>query len=196
MNIGSRQIGLVWVWILILYGAGHSQVVFNPKIGMETWSLKDEMEMFGESNHPGQMFGLDLILRKEKWLFIPGFEYHRISMKNEDQNFSFNFKENHHAHYFIIPLQAGYKVFGDSTFQISAVAGVDLNFFYALDENDLGLDDEMFYGVTTALTGSLFFEFFSFLSAEVKYHYGLHSILKTRDDAKLRGWTLAVGVRF
>ena len=196
MNIGIRQTGLVWLWILMAYGMGYSQVVFNPKIGLETWSLKDENEMSGQSKHPGQMFGLDLILQKEKWMFIPGFEYHRISMENEDNAFSFDFSDAHHAHYFVMPFQAGYHLLGDSIHQLSIVAGADLNFFYDLDENDLGLEDDMFYGVTTALTGSVFATLFTNFTAEVKYHYALQAMLKDRDDSKLSGWTIAIGVRF
>jgi len=196
MNIGFRQTGLVWLWILIAYGTGFSQVVFNPKIGLETWSLKDESEMSGQSKHPGQLFGLDLILQKEKWMFIPGFEYHRISMKNENNAFSFDFSDPHHAHYFVIPLQAGYTIYGDSINHVSLVAGADLNFFYDLDENDLGFEDDMFYGVTSALTASAFATLFTHFTAEVKYHYALQAMLKERDDSKLRGWTFAIGVRF
>ena len=196
MNIGIRQTGLVWLWILMAYGMGYSQVVFNPKIGLETWSLKDESEMSGQSKHPGQMFGVDLILQKEKWSFIPGFEYHRISMTNENNAFNFDFSDPHHAHYFIIPLQAGYHLLGDSIHHISLVGGADINFFYDLDENDLGLEDEMFYGVTTTLTGSVFATFFTNFTVEVKYHYALQAMLKERDDSKLRGWTIAMGGRF
>jgi len=196
MNIGSRQIGLAYLGLLMMLGKSNAQTLLNPKMGMETWSLKDETELSGQSRHPGQMIGLDVIVMKDRWLFMPGFQYHRISMINEEHSFSFDFNDPHHAHYFIIPLQAGYTVTSDSSFQLSVLAGAAVNIFYDLDQNDLGLNAEDFYGVTTSLTAGLCAEFLSFLTAEIKYQFALQPILKPRDDSKLRGWTLALGVRF
>ena len=91
---------------------------------------------------------------------------------------------------------AGYKVIDSSFVHLSILAGGEVNFFYSLDDNDVGLDDNMFYGLTAALTAGLHAEIFSILTAEVRYHYGLLPILKTRDESKLSGWTFAVGAKF
>jgi hypothetical protein len=196
MNIGGRLKVWFWLYLLITTGAAQSQVTFNPKIGLETWALKDEKELSGTSKHPAQMVGFGLLLKKENWMFMPGLEYHRISMQNEDHRFGLDFDDAHHAHYFFLPLQAGYTFPVDSSILLSVIAGVDINLFYEMDENDLGLSADQFYGITTALTGSLFAELFRFLTVEVKFHYGLQSILKTRQDARWRGWTLALGYKF
>ena len=92
------------------YGIATAQAGFNAKIGKETWSFKDEVEMTGQSNHPGQMIGFDVFVEDNRFVFVPGFHYHRISLQNEDQNFSFDVSEHHHAHYFMIALTAGYKL--------------------------------------------------------------------------------------
>jgi hypothetical protein len=173
-----------------------AQAGFNAKIGVETWSFKDEAEMSGTSKHPGQMLGFDILIEDNRFLFVPGFQYHRISLVNEDKSFSFDLSNHHHVHYFMIPLTAGYKLTKDAFVNLSVLGGGEVVFFYDVDDNDLGFENSNFYGVSTNLTAMLHAEVFSFLTAEVKYHYGLLPVLRTRDDSKLRGWTLAMGVKF
>lgn len=196
MNICIRQIGILLITCVCAWTKVDAQTGFNVKFGAETWSLKDEKAQTGESSHPGQTIGFDVFVGEERFYFVPGFYYHRISVLNEEEHFSLDFSESHHMHYFTIPMMAGYKFIETSTINMSALAGAEVNFFYSLDENDVGLDDNMFYGLTAALSAGLHAEFFSILTAEVRYHYGLLPILKTRDDSKLSGWTLAVGAKF
>jgi len=176
--------------------AGQAQSIFNLKTGVDTWSFQDEKDVQEESSHPGQFFGFDVFIEKNRGLFVPGFHYHRISILNEDEKFDYSFNESHHVHYFTIPLTFGYKFLDFANWNMSALAGGEINFFYDLDPNDVGLDDDMFYGVWTDLTGVLHTEFASFITADVKYHYGLQPIINIRDDSKLSGWTLALGLRF
>jgi len=196
MNIGLRRIGFVYLCYLFSGGISQAQVGFNPKFGMETWSFKDEAEMTGQSKHPGQMIGFDVFVEDERFVFAPGFQYHRISLENEEKSFSLDFSDAHHAHYIMIPLTAGYKLTRDAIVNLSVLAGGEVVFFYDVDDNDLGFDDNEFFGVSTNLTAVAHAEIFSILTTEVKYHYGLQPILKSRDDSKLRGRTLAMGVRF
>jgi len=196
MNICIRQIGVACLLYLFSGGTAQAQTAFNIKFGLETWALKDEIDLSGESTHPGQMIGFDVFVEDNRFLFVPGFQYHRISLANEDNSFSLDFDDPHHAHYFMIPLTFGYKVFAASSIELAILGGGEVSFFYDIDENDLGLEDNMFYGVSTNLTGSVHATIFSLLTAEVKYHYALQPIIKIRDDSKLRGWTLAVGLKF
>jgi hypothetical protein len=196
MNICLTRIGFVWLCYLFSGGLVKAQAGFNAKFGLENWSFKDEMEMTGESSHPGQMIGFDVFVEDKRFLFVPGFHYHRISLENEDQSFSADFSEQHHAHYFMIPLTAGYKLTKDGIVNLSILGGGEVAFFYDVDDNDLGFDDSGFIGVSTNLTAMFHAELFSFLTTEVKYHYGLQPTLKNRDESKLRGWTLALGVKF
>jgi len=196
MNICIRQIGFLLITCVCSWTAGHAQTGFNVKFGAETWSLKDEKAQSGESNHPGQMIGFDVFVGEKRAYFVPGFQYHRISVLNEEERFSLDFSESHHMHYFTIPMMAGYKIIDSSVVNLSILAGGEVNFFYSLDDNDVGLDNDMFYGLTAALTGGLHAEFFSIVTAEVRYHLGLLPILKTRDDSILSGWTLAIGAKF
>ena len=173
-----------------------AQTEFNIKIGAETWSWQDEKAQSGRSSHPGQMIGFDMKVGQGLFYFVPGFQYHRISVLNEDNRFSFDFSEAHHMHYFTIPMLCGYSIVDSSSINLSALAGVEANFFYSLDDNDVGLEDDMYYGMTAALSAGLRADFFSWLTAEISYHYGFLPTLKTRDDSKLRGWTIAAGVKF
>lgn len=173
-----------------------AQARFNAKIGAETWSFKDEAEMTGQSKHPGQMVGFDILVEDSEFMFVAGLQYHRISLIHEDQSFSFDFSEHHHVHYFMIPVTAGYTFLTNDVVHLSILGGGEVVFFYDVDDNTLGFDDNDFYGVSTNLTAMLHAELFSFLTAEVRYHYGLLPVLKNRDDSKLCGWTLGAGVRF
>ena len=188
------------VWALLLWVVAqhlsHGQADFNIKAGMESWLLKDEKEQTGQSCHPGQMIGLDVLIKKEKALFVPGIHYHRISIENEDHCFDFNFSDPHHLHYFTIPLTGGYEVLDEPDVNIALLGGVEINFFYDLDDNDVGLEDDMLYGVYTSLVGRLYAELFSVVTAEINYHYALQPIIKIRDDSRLRGWTIAIGAKF
>ena len=196
MNICIRQIGILAITCLCSWSGLDAQTAFNIRLGAETWSLKDEKAQTGSSSHPGQMIGFDVFVGDTRFFFVPGFHYHRISVLNEDDRFSFDFSEAHHMHYFTIPMMCGYTLIDSSSVNLSVLAGAEVNFFYSLDDNDAGLDDDLFYGVTTALTSALHAEFFSVLTAEVSYHFALQPILKTRDDSLLRGWTLALGAKF
>lgn len=196
MNICIRQIGIVVIICVCSWTAGDAQTGFNIKFGAETWSLKDEKAQSGESSHPGQMIGFDVFVGEDRFYFVPGFHYHRISVLNEEDPFSLDFSDPHHMHYITIPLMAGYKVIDSSFVNLSILAGGEINFFYSLDENDVGLDDNDFYGLSGALSAGLHAEFFSILTTEIRYHYGLFPILKTRDDSKLSGWTIAIGAKF
>jgi len=189
---GLLACGIVICWVT----AGHAQSLFNLKTGVDTWSLEDEKNAREGSHHPGQFFGFDVFIEKNRGLFVPGFHYHRISVLNEDEKFDYSFNQAHHVHYFTIPLTFGYKFLDLANWNMSALAGGEINFFYDLDQNDVGLDDDMFHGVWTALTGVLHTEFASLITADVKYHYGLQPIIDIRDDSKLSGWTLALGLRF
>lgn len=196
MNICIRRIAIACLLYALSWGMAQAQAGFNAKIGVETWSLKDEADITGQSRHPGQMIGFDILIEDKRFLFVPGFQYHRISLLNEDHSFSFDVSEHHHVHYFMIPLTAGYKLTKDAIVNLSVLGGGEVVFFYDVDDNDLGLVSNSFYGVSTNLTAMVHAEIFSFLTAEVKYHYGLQPTLKARDDSKLRGWTLALGVQF
>ena len=172
-----------------------AQAAFNVKAGVETWSFKDEKESFGQSRHPGQMIGFDVFVEKNKLMFIPGFHYHRISILNEEKVFSIDFSDAHHIHYFNIPITFGYKVLDVTGLEMVLAAGAEPQFYYDLDENDVGLDDDKIFGVSTSLTGLLHLKLFSFLTTEFRYHYGLQPLIKNRDESKVRGLTLAVGVK-
>jgi hypothetical protein len=181
---------------LTVWMAGNAQTSVNFKTGVETWALKDECDDLGKSKHPGQFFGFDVFVEKNRKIFVPGFHYHRISIYNEEENFDYNFSESHHVHYFTIPMTFGYRFLDQPIWKISAFGGPEVNFFYDLDSNDVGLDDDQFYGVWSSLTAVLHTEISSLVTAEVKYHYALQPIIKIRDESKFRGWTLAVGVTF
>jgi hypothetical protein len=196
MPILMKQGVLACVIVFCFLSAVRAQAVINVKTGVESWTIQDELNTSGSSGHPGQFFGFDVYVEKNRALFVPGFHYHRISVENEDHKFDYNFSESHHIHYFTIPLTGGYKFLEQCNWNMSAMAGCEITFFYDLDANDVGLDDDMFYGVWTGLTGILQVEIFSIATAEVKYHYGLQPIIKIRDQSKLRGWTLALGIKF
>lgn len=196
MNICIPRIGLACLCYLFSYGIATAQAGLNAKIGIEAWSFKDEAKMTGQSSHPGQMIGFDFFIEDNRFVFVPGFHYHRFSLQNENHTFSFNLREHHHAHYFMIPMIVGYKLTCDAFVNLSVLGGGEVVFFYDADDNNLGFDDNSFIGVSTNLTGMLHAQLFSFLTAEVKYHYGLQPTLKSRDDSMMRGWTMALGVRF
>jgi len=181
----------ITVWI-----AGTAQTSVNFKTGIETWALKDECEDLGSSKHPGQFFGFDVFVERNRKLFVPGFHYHRISIYNEEEKFNYSFNESHHVHYFTIPMTIGYRFLDQPIWRASVFGGPEINFFYDLDGNDVGLDDDQFYGVWTSLTATFHTEISSLITAEVKYHYAFQPILKIRDESKFRGWTLALGVNF
>ena len=191
----KRSVIALVVFVCCL-GSGFSQARINAKIGIESWVLKDEVSVSGESMHPGQFIGFDVFVEKNRALFVPGFHYHRISVENGEESLSFNFHQKNHLHYFTIPLTAGYKFFDRSFWNLALMAGGEVTFFYDIDSNNVGLDDDMLYGVSTGLTGILQAEIATIFTAEVKYHYGLQPIIKIRDQSKLRGLTFAVGLKF
>jgi hypothetical protein len=150
MNICKLRTFVVLILACYAVGTLSGQTSINVKAGVETWSLKDEKMLSGLSSHPGQMIGFDVFVVKNRALFVPGFHYHRFSVAHEEDRFNFNFGEAHHFHYFTIPMTGGYSLISDSIFNLSLLAGGEIHFFYQLDDNSIGLDDDMLYGVSTA----------------------------------------------
>jgi len=79
---------------------------------------------------------------------------------------------------------------------LSIRAGGQGNFFYSLDSNDIGLDDDKMYGVFTSLIGAAQVELLTFLTLDLKYNHALQPSIKSRPGSKLRGWELSAGVKF
>lgn len=189
--------GLAWGIILGFIGQGKmlSQADVNIKAGIETWAFADEQEASNPSKHPGQMMGLDVFVEKGRGLFVPGFHYHRFTVTSEAKSFELDLRSARHFHYFTIPLLFGYKVTDESVAGISVLAGPEVQFFYDINQNAAGLDDDMMHGVSTSLTAALHAEMFSFLTLELRYHHGLQRLIKFRDESKLRGVSIALGVK-
>ncbi len=188
----------VW-WMVLSLGLAtglSAQTEFNPKTGIEAWRFRDEKKMTGTSRHPGQIIGFDMMIRKNRWCFSPGFQYHRISAVHEDKSFRLDFSSSHHMHFFMIPLAFGYTLLDESMLDLSLLGGGEIVFFYNLDQNDVGLDDDMFHGISTALTAALHTEWFDLATFDINYHFGLQPLLKTREQSTVRGLTLALGVQF
>ena len=174
----------------------HGQTQINPKVGFETWTIKDEMDQAHQSSHSGQTIGFDVYILHNRLLFAPGFYYHRMSILNQEEGFNFNMTGSNGVHYFSIPVTFGLQLIDMPVIDAFVTAGGESTFFYSLDKNDIDLDDDMMHGVFASLTGGAQVELFSLLTVDVKYHYALHPIIKARPDSKLRGWTLAAGIKF
>jgi len=176
--------------------AAQNQTQINPKLGFDTWSIEDEIELSGQSSHSGQFIGFDVYVQRNRLIFVPGFHYHRLSIVNQEDGFTFQFQKRNGAHYFSIPLTFGLQVIDLPVIDAYVMAGGESTFFYSLDANDINLDDDQLHGVFASLTGVAQVELFSIMTLDIKYHYALHPIIKERPDSKLRGWTLAAGIKF
>jgi hypothetical protein len=191
-----KQLVLLLGAFLYLTPGLKSQTEFNLKLGVESWILKDEIELLGVSKHPGQFIGFDVYVEKNRLIFAPGFHYHRFSVMNEEERLRFAFEKRNNLHYFTIPLTFGYEFLDLKALNFSLLTGPEVTFFYNIDDNDIGLDDDMLHGVSAGWTAALLSELLTFGTLEVKYHYAFHPIIKIRDESKLRGWTLAAGFKF
>ena len=196
MKLSLRVVYLPLVFCLLSLNEGRSQTQLNLKAGVEAWSIKDEIDLDDKSHHSGQTIGFDVHILSNRFIFAPGFHYHRISVLNKKEGLPFRFGDQNHINYFNIPLTFGYRSIDLKALDVSGMVGGEVFFFYNLEDNDIGLDDDQLHGVYVALTGIIHVAVFSFLTTEVKYHYALHPIIKERPQSKLRGCSLEVGVRF
>lgn len=191
-----RLIGMITIYIVLSYDYTDAQSSIHPVIGLTTWSYPDEAQSYGTSKHPGQMLGLHVLFEDHRWVFEPGFEYHRISLENEDHRFSLDFSDAHHVHYFMIPLSAGYKVADSTAIEVTALAGAEAQLFYNADANSLGLEDDDFYGVSAAMRFGLRACFFKRFTSDVHYHLGILPTLRQREMSNWRGWSISLGYIF
>jgi hypothetical protein len=196
MNTTQRVMYLALLFSLVSWNVGLSQHLFNLKAGIESWSIKDEIDLSGQSHHSGQTIGFDLHLQDNRFIFAPGFHYHRISVLNQKGGYQLKFGDGNHIHYFSIPLTVGYKVFHFDFMDVAGMLGEETIFFYDLDHNDLGLTSDQFYGVIPALTAVVHTEFWSLITLELKYRYALTEMIKERPDSKLKGFALELGAKF
>jgi hypothetical protein len=191
----KQHVLTLWVTVMA-FVTMQAQAEFNLKAGVETWSLQDEKDLEGGSRHPGQFLGFDVFVEDRRFLFVPGFHYHHISVLREKDPFVWGFPGENYLHHFSIPLTFGYKILEASSWDISVLAGAEVTFFYTVDDNDTGLDDDMLHGVSTGWTGMLHTEVFAFITAEMKYHHAWQPIIKERGGSRLRGVTFAAGIKF
>jgi len=175
---------------------GSSQTEFNLKTGAELWTIQDELNSDGHSQHSGQTIGFDVHIYDSRFMFVPGFHYHRISVLNQDDGLTYKFNDDNHSHHLSIPITFGWRVLDLPLVNLSGMAGGEVFFFHSLDPNDIGLDDDQFHELFTSLTGVIHTELFSFLTAEIKYRYALNPLIKERPESKLRGWSLEIGLMF
>lgn len=173
-----------------------AQTQFNPKMGFETWSILDEKDQANMSNHSGQMIGFDMYITDNRFVFVPGFHYHRISILNLDEGLNFHLVERNGSHYFSIPMTFGLQLLDLPGLSAFVMAGGEATFFHSLDANDIGMDDDKLHGVFASATGAAQLEIVSLFTVDLKYHHAFHPIIKARPESKLRGWTLALGVKF
>lgn len=176
-------------------GEGLAQTRINPKIGFETWIIQDEVSQ-GHSSHSGQTIGFDVFVGTNRFLFVPGFYYHRISIPNREEGLIFEIPKKNGAHYFSIPISVGMELLDFGILDASLLGGGEVTFFHSLDSNDISLDDDRLHGVFAGLTGGAQVEVFSILTLDIRYHHALHPMIKNRPDSNLRGWTLAAGIKF
>lgn len=180
---------------MLIADNGIAQTQFNPKVGFETWTIADEVDQ-GGSSHSGQTIGFDMFIISNRFAFVPGFYYHRFSILNQEDGLVFEIPKRNGVHYFSIPMTVGMQILDLKVFDATIMAGGEINFFYSLDSNDISLDDDKLHSVFGAITGGVQAQIISFLTLDLKYHYALHPIIKARPESKLRGWTLAAGIRF
>ena len=88
--------------LALLYSTATAQAEFNIKAGVETWSVRDEKEIIGNSSHPGQFVGFDMFIENNRLLFAPGFHYHHIAVTHQEKSLHFGFENRNHFHYFAI----------------------------------------------------------------------------------------------
>ena len=142
-------------WILLsflfLFNTLKAQTHVDVKIGVECWSFRDENEQLGHSKHNGQMIGVEVPVQDDRFLFIPGLHYRRISVENNGPCFSPNFDESDYLHYFTIPVLFGYETWKREDIVLLLSGGPEINFFYDLDENDAGYEQESMKGMHAGL---------------------------------------------
>lgn len=196
MNLTLKLAGVLLLFSFLGVHNAYAQTQINPKLGFESWSLKDEKEQSGQSSHSGQTIGFDVYILKNRLLFAPGFHYHRLSILNQEEGFNFKFAQRNGIHNFSIPMTFGFQVIDFPGIGAYLTGGGEVTFFYSLDSNDIALDDDKLHGVQAGLTGGLQVELISLLTLDLKYHYAFHPVIKTRPESKLRGWTIAAGIKF
>jgi len=196
MKISHVIVCLSFVFLLAGWQRGFSQAQFNLKTGVESWSVQDELDADGNSHHNGQTIGFDMHLLHNRLVFAPGFHYHRISVLDKADGFVYRFGDDNHINYFSIPITFGFKAIDLKVLDLTGMAGGEVFFFYNLEANEIGLDDDQLHGVYAALTGVAHASVFNYITAEIKYRYALHPLIKDRPESKLRGIALEVGVKF
>lgn len=182
--------------VMLCSFVGNAQTEFNPKIGLSTWKIQDEVDQTGFSHHSGQTIGFDVFVINNRFLFVPGFHYHRISIINEDDGLVFEIPDRNGVHYFTIPVTAGLTLLDLPGIDALIMAGGEVTFFHSLDDNDIALDDDRMKGVFAGITGTAQLELFSLVTLDVKYHHGLQPIFKEQQDSTMSGWSFHAGIRF
>ena len=196
MKLTKTLAVLAFICCLAFANNSQAQTKFNPKVGIESWSIKDEAELTGSSNHSGQTIGFDVFVIDNRFLFVPGFHYHRVSILNEEESIKFEIPQRNGTHYFSIPVTFGMQLLDLPGIDLNVMAGGEVTFFHSLDDNDINLDDDKLKGVFAGLTGTAQVELFNIVTLDAKYHHNFHPVFKERPDSKLSGWTLAAGIKF
>jgi hypothetical protein len=166
------------------------------KAGFAVFQLADEKGLTDYREHSTQHVGFDILIEKNRWLFIPGFHYYRMGLSPEEFKTNEIFSERTYMDHVKMPLSLGYHFKPASLFSFSIYTGGNFNFFISVDDNDIGLTNGLFHGVQVHGHIGIQALILKHITLDFIYEHGFLPIYNTRIDSKIRGPSVSLGVIF
>lgn len=187
---------LIFLGVAIACTMAQSTAKFNLKAGYSSFRFADEKDLMETRAHPSQHVGFDILIEKNGGLFMPGFHYYRMGLEPEDFTLSNLFSDRPYVHLSRIPLSFGYRFDVVPLLDLSLYAGASVSFFVSVDDNDLGLIADRFRGVHPGWHFGAQVLALNHITIDMKYEHAMTELIKTREESKIRGFSMTVGFIF
>ncbi len=164
-----------------------AQSAFNIKMGILNFRLADE-----QGRHHGQSIGFDVLVQDSRLLFMPGLHYQQYMMQAKTSRDGI-LSQGDKTHQIQLPISIGALIVNDRLFKLRTYAGGHISFLVGVDENTAGLTVNHMKEVQPGIQGGIQLAVWRF-TADLRYIHDFRNVISLREESKLRGWEILVGI--
>ncbi|HLF64533.1 MAG TPA: hypothetical protein VI603_12305 [Saprospiraceae bacterium] len=179
---------LLGIALLTMSMSQNAQSAINIKTGLVNLRFADE----DNGRHYGLSFGFDAIVEDSRFLFLPGLHYQQFDIQSTSARGKL-FAGRKNFHQISLPLSMGTQIIRDRVVTLRMYVGGHLNFTIGIDENPFGVNTDKVSEVHPGFQGGLQLMLWRF-TADIRYVQDFSNMIKIRDNSKLRGWEMLVGI--
>lgn len=168
--------------MFLMHSIVYSQLHINFKGGVNysKYSTEEDVDLKSLSKS-GIHAGLDFRLGKGAFYFQPGVFYYKSGFLLEPTSLPGAFDNEVSVNSLKVPLGLGYDLVHESNFRFRIYGSAIANLILNVDENDLGVNKEMYNNLNIGANVGVGFDLF-ILSIEANYEIGVSDLFNNGDN--------------